>query len=149
MFQPLFWLRTIFPRVSLALHVWRSNNKTWVIDCRYGFTWRDVACAHIYNFLFRSLIFSLKIVIGVKESGYNLMCADVKVSNSKEEMKVCCLNLNAIFSFIVKTYFFSPKKVTNALWLYFFSKAIEFLDTFWMVIRKRFNQYWFCHHFLG
>jgi hypothetical protein len=41
-------------------------------------------------------------VIGVKESGYDLICADVKVSNSKEEMKVCCLNLKTGFSFFIK-----------------------------------------------
>ena len=38
-------------------------------------------------------------------------------------------------------------KVTNALWYYFFSKAIEFMDTILMVIRKRFTQITFLHVF--
>ncbi len=38
-------------------------------------------------------------------------------------------------------------KVTNALWFYFFSKAIEFMDTIFMVVRKRFTQITFLHVF--
>jgi hypothetical protein len=35
----------------------------------------------------------------------------------------------------------------KAIWWYFFSKAIEFLDTFFMVIRKKDNQITFLHVF--
>ena len=38
-------------------------------------------------------------------------------------------------------------RVTNALWFYYFSKAIEFMDTIFMVVRKRFNQITFLHVF--
>jgi hypothetical protein len=38
-------------------------------------------------------------------------------------------------------------KVTSALWFYFFSKAIEFMDTIFMVVRKRFTQITFLHVF--
>ncbi|CAF1672360.1 unnamed protein product [Adineta ricciae] len=38
-------------------------------------------------------------------------------------------------------------KITNALWFYFFSKAIEFMDTIFMVVRKRFTQITFLHVF--
>lgn len=38
-------------------------------------------------------------------------------------------------------------KVTKALWFYFFSKAIEFMDTIFMVVRKRFTQITFLHVF--
>jgi hypothetical protein len=38
-------------------------------------------------------------------------------------------------------------KIANALWFYFFSKAIEFMDTIFMVVRKRFTQITFLHVF--
>ncbi len=44
-------------------------------------------------------------------------------------------------------FFFETVKVTNALWWYFISKAIEFLDTVWMILRKKFNQVTFLHVF--
>jgi len=65
-----------------------------------------------------------EIVVGMYQSGYNLLCQKMVVSNNKREMKV-----------------------TNALWWYFFSKAIEFMDTIFMVVRKRFTQITFLHVF--
>ena len=38
-------------------------------------------------------------------------------------------------------------RVTSALWFYFVSKAVEFMDTIFMVIRKRFTQITFLHVF--
>ena len=38
-------------------------------------------------------------------------------------------------------------KITSALWFYYFSKAIEFFNTIFMVIRKRFTQITFLHVF--
>jgi hypothetical protein len=38
-------------------------------------------------------------------------------------------------------------KITNALWFYYISKGIEFFDTIFMIIRKRFQQITFLHIF--
>jgi len=65
-----------------------------------------------------------EIVVGIYRSGYNLFCQGMNVTYDKNEMKV-----------------------TNALWFYFFSKAIEFMDTILMVVRKRFTQITFLHVF--
>jgi hypothetical protein len=44
--------------VFLSLYMFEEViKKTRKIDCRYGITWRGVECAHIYNFLFRSVNF--------------------------------------------------------------------------------------------
>ncbi|CAF5007578.1 unnamed protein product [Rotaria sp. Silwood1] len=65
-----------------------------------------------------------EIVVGIYLSKYNLLCQPLIVSNDENEMKV-----------------------TNILWFYYFSKAIEFMDTIFMVIRKRFTQITFLHVF--
>lgn len=65
-----------------------------------------------------------ELVVGVYQSGYNLFCARMNVTRDKSEMKI-----------------------VNALWFYYFSKAIEFMDTVFMVVRKRFNQITFLHVF--
>ncbi|CAF1104585.1 unnamed protein product [Brachionus calyciflorus] len=77
-----------------------------------------------YNFglvLLSAYMFE-EIIVGVIQADYNLGCGEI--NNKPEE-----------------------SRVTNALWWYFFSKAIEFLDTFWMIIRKRFIQVTFLHVF--
>ena len=48
---------------------------------------------------------------------------------------------------MIVSYDKNEMKVTNALWFYYFSKAIEFLDTIFMVVRKRFTQITFLHVF--
>lgn len=67
-------------------------------------------------------LFSVKILVGVYQTNYNLVCAEI--THSPNEMKI-----------------------TNALWWYFFSKAIELLDTVWMILRKRNLQVTFLHVF--
>jgi hypothetical protein len=78
----------------------------------------------VYNFglVLLSLYMFEEIIAGVIQSNYNWSCGELKYT--KAEMRL-----------------------TNALWWYFFSKAIEFLDTFWMVIRKNFRQITFLHVF--
>ncbi len=48
---------------------------------------------------------------------------------------------------MIVSYDKNEMKITNALWFYYFSKAIEFLDTIFMVVRKRFTQITFLHVF--
>lgn len=38
-------------------------------------------------------------------------------------------------------------RIASALWFYYLSKLIEFIDTILMVVRKRFNQLTFLHVF--
>ena len=63
-------------------------------------------------------------MMGVYRSQYNLLCQPMIVSYDDNEMKI-----------------------TNAFWFYFFSKAIEFMDTIFMIVRKHFTQITFLHVF--
>lgn len=65
-----------------------------------------------------------EIISGVLEAKYDLICAKYDRSRSSGEMRV-----------------------VNALWWYFFSKAIELLDTVLMVLRKKNVQITFLHVF--
>jgi len=48
--------------------------------------------------------------------------------------------------FLLNIHFFLAQ-VANAMWWYFFSKAIEFMDTVLMVLRKKNRQITFLHVF--
>lgn len=65
-----------------------------------------------------------QLAVGIYRARYNLLCQPMVASNDENEMKIA-----------------------NVLWYYFFSKAIEFLDTILMVVRKRFTQITFLHVF--
>lgn len=65
-----------------------------------------------------------ELAVGMYRRKYNLLCQRMNVSNDPDEMKI-----------------------TSVLWYYFFSKAIEFMDTVFMVIRKRNTQITFLHVF--
>ncbi|CAF0733001.1 unnamed protein product [Didymodactylos carnosus] len=71
-----------------------------------------------------SLYMLEEIVVGVYQSGYSMVCQKLNVSRKPSEMKVI-----------------------SALWIYFVSKAIEYMDTVFMIIRKRFTQVTFLHCF--
>lgn len=84
------------------------------------------AILFIYNIglVILSIYIGYELIVGAYLSNYNLICVPLRVTNDKNEMRV-----------------------TVALWLYFISKAIEFFDTFFMIIRKKFNQVTFLHVF--
>jgi len=65
-----------------------------------------------------------QIVVGIYHRKYNLLCQPLIVSDDENEMKI-----------------------TKAFWFYFLSKSIEFMDTIFMVLRKRFQQITFLHVF--
>lgn len=78
----------------------------------------------VYNFglVLLSGYMVIELAIGAIVNRYNIFCAEINYK--KSEMRV-----------------------TNVLWWYFFSKVIEFFDTFWMIIRKKFTQITFLHVF--
>jgi hypothetical protein len=46
---------------------------------------------------------------------------------------------------MIVSYDKNEMRITSALWFYYFSKAIEFMDTVFMILRKRFSQITFLH----
>jgi hypothetical protein len=66
----------------------------------------------------------LKILSGVIEEKYSMLCQKLSTSTSPGEMRVI-----------------------DALWWYYISKIFEFFDTVLMVLRKKNNQISFLHVF--
>lgn len=50
-----------------------------------------------------------------------------------------------IVKFDFKIFFSSTFKIVDAVWWYYFSKLLEFCDTFFFIIRKKDNQLSFLH----
>ena len=46
---------------------------------------------------------------------------------------------------IIPSLMFCLRQVAGALWWYFISKGIEYLDTVFFILRKKFNQVTFLH----
>jgi elongation of very long chain fatty acids protein 4 len=65
-----------------------------------------------------------RLLMGALEQNYNWICADLLSTMEPGE-----------------------EKIINGLWFYYISKGIEFLDTVWMVLRKRNKQITFLHVF--
>lgn len=52
--------------------------------------------------------------------------------------------LHCIF-FVYIVYIVAPSQIINVLWWYYFSKLIEFMDTFFFILRKNNHQITFLH----
>ncbi|KAK6989784.1 Elongation of very long chain fatty acids protein 2 [Biomphalaria glabrata] len=73
-----------------------------------------------------SIYMFVEIILSIWDAGYDLVCANYNkdsITNPKE------------------------LRVAKVLWWYFFSKAIELLDTVCMIARKKFEQVTFLHWF--
>jgi elongation of very long chain fatty acids protein 7 len=98
----------------------------------------------VYNFaqvLFSIFLFYEASVSGWF-SGYSLRCQSVDYSNNPKALRV---NITAIISlrlssFITFSILFFDAQMAAGCWWYFFSKFTEFFDTFFFVMRKRYDQ---------
>jgi hypothetical protein len=123
--MPLVWQDPTYVLVLASLYLLFVIFGTKYMKTREAFkipTWFLVA----YNgaLVVLSAYMCIEVIIGAYESRYNFLCSKLDRSTKPSEMRVL-----------------------NALWLYFFSKAIEFLDTVWMILRKKFIQVTFLHVF--
>jgi len=80
--------------------------------------------AYNMGLVFLSIYMFYELITGIYEANYNFACDDYRSPTSKADYKI-----------------------SSALWLYFVSKAIELMDTVFMILRKRFNQVTFLHVF--
>lgn len=78
----------------------------------------------IYNMLMMYLNFHIfkELLIGMVEAGYSFPCQDFPTSNTPADMRIAA-----------------------AIWWYFFSKLLEFLDTVFFVLRKKNSHISFLH----
>ncbi|XP_053500128.1 elongation of very long chain fatty acids protein 4b isoform X1 [Ictalurus furcatus] len=78
----------------------------------------------IYNFSMVLLNFYIckELLLGSRAAGYSYLCQPVNYSNDGNEVRIA-----------------------SALWWYYISKGVEFLDTVFFIMRKKFNQISFLH----
>ncbi|XP_030641833.1 elongation of very long chain fatty acids protein 4-like [Chanos chanos] len=78
----------------------------------------------IYNFSMVLLNFYIckELIIASRAAGYSYLCQPVNYSNDVNEVRIA-----------------------SALWWYYISKGVEFLDTVFFILRKKFNQVSFLH----
>ncbi|XP_076846268.1 elongation of very long chain fatty acids protein 4b [Brachyhypopomus gauderio] len=78
----------------------------------------------LYNFSMVLLNFYIckELLLGSRSAGYSWLCQPVNYSNDVNEVRIA-----------------------SALWWYYISKGVEFLDTVFFIMRKKFNQVTFLH----
>lgn len=78
----------------------------------------------IYNFSMVLLNFYIckELLLGSRAAGYSYLCQPVNYTDDVNEVRIA-----------------------SALWWYYISKGVEFLDTVFFIIRKKFNQISFLH----
>lgn len=92
----------------------------------------------VYNFL--QVLLSTYIFWEVSAAGwvrdYNWRCQPVDHSRSEMAMRVSSMNI------LLKdlSYNVNSLQMANISWWYYFSKFTEFFDTFFFVLRKRYDQ---------
>lgn len=85
---------------------------------------------------------------------YNYLCQPYKQIYSKDELRVSAFTRQTHFKnneFLAHSFdliFFSLclyLQITNAIWWFYFSKCIEFCDSFFFILRKKDIQLTFLH----
>ncbi|XP_059897585.1 elongation of very long chain fatty acids protein 4-like [Gadus macrocephalus] len=78
----------------------------------------------VYNFSMVVLNFYIakELLIASRAAGYSYLCQPVNYSEDENEVRIA-----------------------SALWWYYISKGVEFLDTVFFILRKKFNQVSFLH----
>jgi hypothetical protein len=67
----------------------------------------------------------IELIIGLYQANYNLRCETIRLGSQEP----------------------GDIRIANALYVYFVSKAVEFMDTIFMILRKKFSQITFLHVF--
>ncbi|XP_064847275.1 very long chain fatty acid elongase 4-like [Oncorhynchus masou masou] len=78
----------------------------------------------VYNFSMVILNFYIakELLLGARAAGYSYLCQPVSYSNDVNEVRIA-----------------------SALWWYYISKGVEYLDTVFFILRKKINQVSFLH----
>jgi GNS1/SUR4 family len=87
-----------------------------------------------------NLFICLELLINSRKLGYDLLCEPVHDSNSYNEMGVSIVGCIPVKEISEKT-----PQIRRALWWFYFSKLLEFTDTFCFIVRKKDNQLTFLH----
>lgn len=91
----------------------------------------------------------LQLLVASTRLKYSYVCQPVTYVNHKEELRVSPLSMKSnhiiIGTYIKKIIKMLCLQIANAVWWYYFSKLLEFCDTFFFILRKKDKQLTFLH----
>ncbi|XP_006893188.1 PREDICTED: elongation of very long chain fatty acids protein 5 isoform X1 [Elephantulus edwardii] len=107
------YLPTLISTIIYLLVVWLGPK---YMKNRPPFSFPKILVVYNTALTLLSLYMFLELVTGVWESNYNFFCQGTRTAGE------------------------SDMKIVNVLWWYYFSKLIEFMDTFFFILRKNNHQ---------
>ncbi|EDL26469.1 elongation of very long chain fatty acids (FEN1/Elo2, SUR4/Elo3, yeast)-like 4, isoform CRA_a [Mus musculus] len=116
-------MQSPWPTISIStlylLFVWLGPK--WMKD-REPFQMRLVLIIYNFGMVLLNLFIFRELFMGSYNAGYSYICQSVDYSNDVNEVRIA-----------------------GALWWYFVSKGVEYLDTVFFILRKKNNQVSFLH----
>lgn len=89
---------------------------------RQPYTLRKTLIVYNFSMVVLNFYIAKELLLGSRAAKYNYLCQPVNYSNDVNEVRIA-----------------------SALWWYYISKGVEFLDTVFFILRKKFNQVSFLH----
>ncbi|TNM95049.1 elongation of very long chain fatty acids protein 4-like isoform X2 [Takifugu flavidus] len=89
---------------------------------RQPYTLRKTLIVYNFSMVVLNFYIAKELLLGSQAAGYSYLCQPVNYSNDVNEVRIA-----------------------SALWWYYISKGVEFLDTVFFILRKKFNQVSFLH----
>ncbi|KAF3702740.1 Elongation of very long chain fatty acids protein 4 [Channa argus] len=112
-----------FPTLALSclylLFLWVGPK---YMQGRHPYTLRKTLIVYNFSMVVLNFYIAKELLIGSTAAGYSYLCQPVNYSNDVNEVRIA-----------------------SALWWYYISKGVEYLDTVFFILRKKFNQVSFLH----
>ncbi|XP_005725113.1 elongation of very long chain fatty acids protein 4-like [Pundamilia nyererei] len=89
---------------------------------RQPYTLRKTLIVYNFSMVVLNFYIAKELLLASRAAGYSYLCQPVNYSNDVNEVRIA-----------------------SALWWYYISKGVEFLDTVFFILRKKFNQVSFLH----
>ncbi|KAL4640895.1 elongation of very long chain fatty acids protein 5 isoform X1 [Arapaima gigas] len=112
------YLPTLLLTLLYLLIVWMGPK---YMRNKQAFSCRGVMVVYNLSLTLLSLYMFYELVTGVVQGKYNFFCQDTRSGGASDD------------------------RIMNVLWWYYFSKLIEFMDTFFFILRKNNHQITFLH----
>ncbi|KAF5915463.1 hypothetical protein HPG69_014784 [Diceros bicornis minor] len=113
---------------------------------REPFQMRFVLIVYNFGMVLLNLYIFRELFMGSYNAGYSYICQSVDYSDNVNEVRLIILKIllpNTDYCDWVLTLL--HVKIAAALWWYFVSKGVEYLDTVFFILRKKNNQVSFLH----
>lgn len=112
-----------FPTLAISclylLFLWAGPR---YMQDRQPYTLRKTLIVYNFSMVVLNFYIAKELLLGSRAARYSYLCQPVNYSNDVNEVRIA-----------------------SALWWYYISKGVEFLDTVFFILRKKFNQVSFLH----